>query len=74
MNRRPDRQPLGIFDATHRAAAQLLISPMCDATVFDPMLRQAHANVGRYLATEYVSELIGLENYALPHVQGHNKT
>ncbi|KAF5606000.1 PRTase [Fusarium subglutinans] len=71
---RPDRQPLKIFDATHKAAAKLLMSPMRDAAVFGPMLRQAHANVGRYLATEYVSELIGLEDYAIPHVQGHNTT
>ncbi|KAF5669188.1 PRTase [Fusarium circinatum] len=71
---RPDRQPLKIFDATHKAAAKLLMPPMRDAAVFGPMLRQAHANVGRYLATEYVSELIGLEDYAIPHVQGHNTT
>ncbi|KAF5541443.1 PRTase [Fusarium mexicanum] len=71
---RPDRQPLKIFDATHKAAAKLLMSPMRDAAVFGPMLRQAHANVGRYLATEYVSELIGLEDYAIPHVQGHKTT
>ncbi|KAH7164929.1 uracil phosphoribosyltransferase [Fusarium sp. MPI-SDFR-AT-0072] len=38
------------------------------------MLREAHANVGRYLATEYVSELIGLEDYTIPHVQGHQMT
>ncbi|KAF5723841.1 PRTase [Fusarium mundagurra] len=73
-NRRPDRQPLKLFDATDKAAAKLLMSPMRDAAVFGPMLRQAHANVGRYLATEYVSELIGLEDYAIPHVQGHNTT
>ncbi|PNP80421.1 hypothetical protein FNYG_06020 [Fusarium nygamai] len=73
INRRPDRQPLKIFDATHKAA-KLLMSPMRDAAVFGPMLRQAHINVGRYLATEYVSELIGLEHYVIPHVQGHNTT
>ncbi|KAF4500717.1 PRTase [Fusarium agapanthi] len=71
---RPGRQPLKIFDATHKAAAKLLMSPMRDAAVSGPMLRHAHANVGRYLATEYVSELIGLEDYAIPHVQGHNTT
>ncbi|KAF5565585.1 PRTase [Fusarium napiforme] len=74
INRRPDRQPLKLFHATDKAAAKLLMSPMRDAAVFGPMLRQAHANVGRYLATEYVSELIGLEDYTIPHVQGHNTT
>lgn len=74
IDRRPDRQPLKICDATNKAAAKLLMSPMRDAAVFGPMLGQAHANVGRYLATEYVSELIGLEDYAIPHVQGHKTT
>ncbi|KAI1009573.1 hypothetical protein LB504_003064 [Fusarium proliferatum] len=74
IDRRPDRQALKIFAATDKAAAKLLMSPMRDAAVFGPMLRQAHANVGRYLATEYVSELIGLEDYAIPHVQGHKTT
>ncbi|KLO89158.1 2-3-cyclic-nucleotide 3-phosphodiesterase [Fusarium fujikuroi] len=71
---RPGRQPLKICDATHKAAAKLLMSPKRDAAVFGPKLRKAHANVGRYLATEYVSELIGLEDYAIPHVQGHKTT
>ncbi|KAF5627000.1 PRTase [Fusarium sp. NRRL 52700] len=74
LDRRPDRQPLKIFDATRKAAAKLLMSPMRDAAVFGPMLRHAHANVGRYLATEYVSELIGIEDYTIPHVQGHKTT
>ncbi|KAF4439792.1 2-3-cyclic-nucleotide 3-phosphodiesterase [Fusarium acutatum] len=74
LDRRPDRQPLKLLNATHKAAAKLLMSPMRDTAVFGPMLRQAHANVGRYLATEYVSELIGLDDYAITHVQGHNTT
>ncbi|RBA21235.1 hypothetical protein FPRO05_07549 [Fusarium proliferatum] len=74
IDRRPGRQPLKIFAATDKAAAKLLMSPMRDAAVFGPTLRQAHANVGRYLATEYVSELIGLEDYAIPLVQGHKTT
>ncbi|KAH6968024.1 uracil phosphoribosyltransferase-domain-containing protein [Fusarium avenaceum] len=56
------------------AAAKLLMAPMRDATISGPFLREAHANVGRYLATEYVSQLIGLEEYDIPHVQGHSTT
>lgn len=54
--------------------ATLLMVPLRDATISGPLLREAHANVGRYLATEYVSQLIGLEEYGIPHVQGHSAT
>jgi uracil phosphoribosyltransferase/phosphoserine phosphatase len=74
VDRRPDRRPLKIFHATNKAAAKLLMSPMRDAAVAGPMLRDAHANVGRYLATEYVSKLVGLEEYTISHVQGHQTT
>ncbi|KAF9769229.1 hypothetical protein IL306_013363 [Fusarium sp. DS 682] len=71
---RPDRRPLKIFHATNKAAAKVLMSTMRDATVAGPLLRDAHANVGHYLAVEYVSKLIGLEEYTIPHVQGHETT
>ncbi|KAF9050827.1 hypothetical protein BDZ89DRAFT_1032876 [Hymenopellis radicata] len=53
------------------AAAKLLMSPMRDARVFGPVLRTAHIDVGQYLATNLLSELVGLEEYSIPHVQGH---
>ncbi|KAM0207634.1 hypothetical protein ACHAQI_007429 [Fusarium lateritium] len=68
------RLPLQILQATDKAAAKLLMAPMRDAAVAGPSLRKAHANVGRYLATEYISQLIGLEEYDIPHVQGHSTT
>ncbi|KAF4950098.1 hypothetical protein FGADI_8437 [Fusarium gaditjirri] len=69
--RRKDLPPLKSFDATNKSAAKVLMSPMRDAAVSGPALREAHANVGRYLAIEYVSKIIGLEEYTIPHVQGH---
>jgi uracil phosphoribosyltransferase len=47
---------------------------MRDAAVAGPSLRETHANVGRYLETEYVSQLVGLEDYDIAHVQGHSTT
>ncbi|KAF8898293.1 uracil phosphoribosyltransferase-domain-containing protein [Mucidula mucida] len=63
------RQPRVYY--TKPAAAKLLMSPMRDARVFGPSLRTAHSDVGQYLATNLLSELIGLEEYPIPHVQGH---
>ncbi|KAJ9421478.1 uracil phosphoribosyltransferase-domain-containing protein [Fusarium oxysporum] len=71
---RPERRPLKKYDATNKAASNILMSPMRSAAVSGPMLRAANANVGRYLATEYVSKLIGLEEFTISHVQGHQTT
>ncbi|KAH7204647.1 heterokaryon incompatibility protein-domain-containing protein [Fusarium oxysporum] len=71
---RRERRPLKKYDATNKAASNILMSPMRSAAVSGPMLREAHANVGRYLATEYVSKLIGLEGFTISHVQGHQTT
>ena len=71
---RPERRPLKKYDATNKAASNILMSPMRSAAVSGPMLRATHANVGRYLATEYVSKLIGLEEFTISHLQGHQTT
>lgn len=60
-----------ILDATNRSAAKLLMTPTRDAQVAGPALRTAHGHVGWYLATEFVTDIIGLEEYTIPHVQGH---
>ncbi|KAK7928626.1 hypothetical protein PG985_005624 [Apiospora marii] len=67
------RQPglLRILHATSKHAAKLLMTPMRDATVAGPALREAHRQVGRYLATEYLAEVMGIEEYPTLHVQGH---
>ncbi|KAH7120460.1 uracil phosphoribosyltransferase-domain-containing protein [Dactylonectria macrodidyma] len=68
------RRSIEILHATDKDAAKLLTSPTRDASVAGPALREAHSHVGRYLAVEFVSRLIGLEEYAIPHVQGHQTT
>lgn len=61
-----------VLHATDKKAAKLLMTPMRDATVAGPALREAHHRVGRYLATEFLAEVIGVEEYPIPHVQGHH--
>lgn len=60
-----------IVHATDRNAAKLLMTPMRDANISGPGLREAHSSVGRYLATEFVTEVLGVEEYSIPHVQGN---
>ncbi|KIY68252.1 hypothetical protein CYLTODRAFT_453691 [Cylindrobasidium torrendii FP15055 ss-10] len=59
------------MDLASDAAAKLLMTPMRDATMSGPALRRAHAEVGRHLALNLLSERIGLETYPTLHVQGH---
>jgi uracil phosphoribosyltransferase len=65
---------LHIVHAGDRTAAKLLMTPMRDARLSGPALRDHHRLVGRYLATELVSDLVGLDECAIPHVQGHDTT
>ncbi|PMD56107.1 uncharacterized protein K444DRAFT_632542 [Hyaloscypha bicolor E] len=69
--RRSSQHPLQVLHATDRNAAKLLMTPMRDATVAGPVLREAHRRVGWYLATEFLAEMIGVEEYPIPHVQGY---
>ena len=69
---RSRRANLQVLHATDRKAAKLLMTPMRDATVAGPVLREAHRRVGWYLATEFLADVIGLEEYPIPHVQGHH--
>ncbi|KAK2460059.1 hypothetical protein APHAL10511_007936 [Amanita phalloides] len=63
---------LRIVHATDRSAAKLLMTPMRNAMVAGPALRKAHGEVGSYLAIEFLTGMIGLEEYTIPHVQGHS--
>lgn len=65
------KQGIEIIDATERTAANLLMTAMRDARNGGPILCEAHRRVGSYLATEFVTSVIGLEKYPVPHVQGN---
>ncbi|KAI2604631.1 uracil phosphoribosyltransferase-domain-containing protein [Hypoxylon sp. NC1633] len=62
---------LCLVDATDRQSARVLMSPMRDANIAGPKLREAHHNVGWYLAIELLTELVGVEEYPMKHVQGN---
>ncbi|KAI9778576.1 MAG: hypothetical protein M1839_007969 [Geoglossum umbratile] len=61
-----------VLHATDRNAAKLLMTPMRDAKIAGPVLREAHRRVGWYLATEFLADVIGTEDYPIPHVLGHH--
>ncbi|KAI0593850.1 uracil phosphoribosyltransferase-domain-containing protein [Biscogniauxia sp. FL1348] len=69
LNSAPNR--LHIIHATDKKAARLLMTPTRDAGCAGFDLIKAHQRVGWYLTTEYMTELIGLEDYPIHHVQGH---
>lgn len=60
--------------ATNHAAAKLLQTPMRDASLSGPALRDAHYQAGRYLAIHFLSSIIGLEEHEVQHVQGYKVT
>ena len=72
LHRRSRNVSIPILHASDRNAAKLLMTPMRNASNAGPALREAHHRVGWYLATEYLADVIGLEDYLIPHVQGND--
>lgn len=68
-----DRSPpvLNIIHFTNTRSSQILATPMRDAANSGPSLREAHNQVGRYLALQALPDLLGVEEYMISHVQGH---
>ncbi len=60
---------LVVHHATDKSAARLLMTPTRDSKIAGPALRDAHRRVGWYLAHEYLSTTIGLEEYDIDLVQ-----
>lgn len=65
---------LQIPHATDKPAAKLLMTPMRDAIVTGPALREAQRQAGWYLAMEFMTRITGVEERSIPHVQGHHTT
>jgi hypothetical protein len=42
-----------------------------NAAISGPALRDAHSQVGWYLATEFCTQILGVETCNIAHVQGH---
>ncbi|TGJ75305.1 hypothetical protein E0Z10_g11020 [Xylaria hypoxylon] len=60
-----------VIHATGNNVAKLLMTPTRDANISGPNLRKAHQRIGWFLATGFLTDLVGLEEYTIPHVQGH---
>jgi adenylate kinase/phosphoserine phosphatase len=60
-----------VIHASERSATKWLVTPTRDARVSGPALRDAHRRIGYYLAVEFLTELLGLEEVKIPHVLGH---
>lgn len=67
------RKPAGVklLHAADKPAAKLLMTSMRDAANSGPVLREAHRRAGSYLATGFVADVIGLEEYDIQHVRGY---
>ena len=61
---------LHIICSTDTKAAKLLATPMRDAAVAGPNLREAHRRVGWYLGIEFLPDVVGLEQCPIRHVLG----
>jgi uracil phosphoribosyltransferase len=59
-----------VYDATDKPGAKILASATRNSVNKGPSLCQAHAVAGAYLAIEYVADILGIETYAMDHVQG----
>ncbi|KAF2847213.1 hypothetical protein T440DRAFT_501354 [Plenodomus tracheiphilus IPT5] len=67
----PTEQPTGLaISIAADTASKLLATPMRDATVQGPSLREAHERAGWYLAHEQISRIIGLGPCPISHVLG----
>lgn len=62
---------LNIIHFTDARLFKILATPMRDAAISGPELRDAHWQVGRYLALSTLPDLLGIEEYKIQHVQGH---
>jgi uracil phosphoribosyltransferase len=70
-----DRHPgFSIYHATGKNPAKLLATPMRDAAVAGPVLRKAHRHAGWYLACEYLTHILGIEDCPITHVLGNKTT
>jgi len=71
LQRRSRNTGVEVLHATNSASAKLLMTPMRDASVSGPALREVHRRVGQYLAIQFLPGVVGMEEYTMLHVQGH---
>ncbi|RDL36241.1 uncharacterized protein BP5553_06853 [Venustampulla echinocandica] len=72
LRHRSRQAGIQVHHATDQNGTKLLMTPMRDANVGGPALRESHRRVGRHLATEFLSRVVGIEEFSMAHVQGHH--
>lgn len=65
---------LDLYDGTDSGAAKLLMTATRDAEKSGSLLRNAHKEIGRFLAAHALTEVVGLEEFSIKHVQGGSTT
>ena len=66
-----DASDAQVIHSTESNATKVLMTATRDKSMAGPQLREAHRKVGWYLAIEFLTEVIGVEAYGIPHVQGN---
>lgn len=66
----PKQWLLETMDAGTSRTSKPLASSTRDARLSGPALQKAHHKIGWYLAMHYLTKVIDLESFKLPHVQG----
>jgi len=72
LQHRTGQAGIQLHHATNRKSTKLLMTSMRDAKIGGPVLRESHRRVGQYLATEFMPWVVGIEEFPIPHVQGHH--
>jgi uracil phosphoribosyltransferase len=62
---------LSLVELTETRSSKILATAMRDANNSGPFLREVHKQVGQYLALQTLPDLLGVEEYMIPHVQGY---
>jgi len=60
-----------ILHAEGNNEVKLLTTATRDSRLLGPDLRKAHQRVGWYLVVRFLTDVVGLEAYHIPHVQGN---
>ena len=72
LRHRSRQAGIQVHHATDQNGTKLLMTPMRDANVCGPALRESHRRVGNYLATEFLTRVVGIEEFSISHVQGYH--
>jgi hypothetical protein len=70
----PQRRTIDLTHFTDAGTTKRLMTPMRDASIRGPGLRQAHRQSAQYIALQTLPTLLGLEEHSIQDVQNHMTT